>query len=324
MHWKLEHYMPGAQDPEHYLLLEQIADDVYVCSDGILDIEVFGVNEIVPLAEKLEATKNDILQMSFSFTNQWAGKNKAFQILGTYPFGPSSEEYQMWYDLGDGQKYMDQAYAPWNIQAFPTVFWTGELGGHSNFPIYTLDDMVGKTYRMGAGIEQDVLKCVGINPAWFPGEEIYGALDRGVVDIIKWGGFTTNWNMKFHEVASHVYTQGWQKPGMALAIEINKDRWEGLSDKLQRIVRLAIYRMEVHGCRDAVTEAEYYPLWADYGTVMTRLDTPSLQKMKNCADARMVEEADANPLFKEIWESHKAFFPPIRAVNQLKAMPILE
>jgi TRAP-type mannitol/chloroaromatic compound transport system substrate-binding protein len=184
--------------------------------------------------------------------------------------------------------------------------------------------MVGLTYRMGAGIEQDVLKCVGINPAWFPGEEIYGALDRGVVDIIKWGGFTTNWNMKFHEVAAYVYAQGWQKPGMNQAMEINKDRWDGLSEKHKRAIRLAIWRMNYSGFSDLATEAEYYPKWIDYGVTVTRLDTPSLQKMKDCADVRMAEESDANPMFKEIWESHKSFLNPIREVIALKAMPVLK
>jgi len=223
---------------------------------------------------------------------------------------------------------------PWTEihgRGLPSVEYSGvpaaylaELGGHSKFPIYTLDDMVGKIYRMGAGIEQDVLKCVGITPYWCAGEEVYGALDRGVVEIIKWGGFTTNWNMKFHEVAAYVYAQGWQKPGMNQAIEINKDRWDGLSDKLKRILRLAIYRLNYQGVQDLATEAEYYDKWIDYGVTVTRIDDESLQKMKDCADVRMNEISDKNPLFKEIWESQKSMLGPIRKVIALKQMPVLD
>jgi TRAP-type mannitol/chloroaromatic compound transport system substrate-binding protein len=157
-----------------------------------------------------------------------------------------------------------------------------------------------------------------------PGEEIYGAMDRGVVDICKWGGFTTNWNMKFHEVAAYVQARGWQKPGMNEAMEINKDRWDGLSEKHKRLLRLAIWRMNYHGVNDLATEAEYYPLWIDYGVTVTQMSAESLQKMKDCADVRMNEISDKNPLFKEIWESHSSFLGGLRNIIALKAMPVLD
>ncbi|MBA7562666.1 Monocarboxylate 2-oxoacid-binding periplasmic protein [subsurface metagenome] len=244
--------------------------------------------------------------------------------MGTMPFGMSSHEYQLWYSAGDGQKYLDILYEPFNVKCFPATKWLGELGGHSNFPITTLADMQGLIYRMGAGIEQDVLKGVGIEPWWCPGEEVYGALDRGVVDIIKWGGFRDNWAMKFHEVAAYVYVPGWQKPGMNMSMEINLDRWNALPDYQKRIIFMANRTWSWDACNVVALEAEYYEKWVDYGITITRLDDASLQIMYDAAKVAIAEKCDANPLFKEIYENQMTFIKPIREVMALKAMPVLD
>jgi TRAP-type mannitol/chloroaromatic compound transport system substrate-binding protein len=320
----MQHWKSPAADPLLWGYLEGFANDAKVMSQGALDIELYGSAEISPVSEALEAIGTGVLDGGFMYMNQWAGRNSAFEILGTIPFGMDSFEYMMWYAGGNGQKYMDMTYHPHNVQAFPWTSFLSEIGGHSNFPINSLEDMVGKRYRMGAGMAQEILKGVGIDPYWCAGMEIYGALDRGVVDIIKWGGYNSNWGMKFHEVASHIYTPGWQKPGACNAVEINLDRYNELPDYLKHIVQNSVKAAVYADFGYNVTEAEMYQKFVDYGTVMTKLDVASLQKLKDVADTVIAAQCDANPLFKEIYEDQQAFIKPIRACLALKAMPLLD
>lgn len=324
MKWKQQFFMTAGGNPIQWAVLEAFADDVKVMSQGVLDIELYSVNEICPLSEMLDAVGADILQADYAFTNQWAGRDTAFEIVGTIPFGLNCNEYHMWYAVGDGQKYLDKLYHPYNVHALPVIIWLAEIGAHSDFPIETLADMQGKRYRMGAGMAQDILKDAGIDAFWCAGSEIYSSMDRGVIDICKWGGFTTNWHMKFHEVASYVYCPGWQKPGATCAIEMNLDRWNALPNYLKRILEASARGMTYRMANNAASEGIYLEKFKDYGVTITKLDDESLAKLKAISDKVVAEKCAVNPLFKEIYENQLEFIKGYREVAAVNSMPVLD
>ncbi len=321
--WKFQASGTPGMDPYEWGIHQDVVDDIRIMSQGQLDIEMFAVGELVPLSDMLEATGGNVLQMDHAFSNQWAGKNSAFEVLGSYSFGPTHDDWSIWYSAGDGQKYLDILYNPFNIQTFHDNDSFGELGGHSNFPIWSVNDMVGKDYRIGAGTGQDILKELGINAMWTPGEEIYSNLDRGVVDIVKWGNVSSNWGMKMHEIAGYVYWPGWQKPGEVHFFEINKDAYEGLPDHLQKILRVRIMAKEQVNWNRAYLEGEFWNKYIDYGITMTRLPDEELLKIKVVADRILSEVGDANPLFKEIIENQKTFLKSYREWAKFNLVPAL-
>jgi TRAP-type mannitol/chloroaromatic compound transport system substrate-binding protein len=305
--WKYQLSATPGMDPWHWQIHQDVCDDIRIMSQGEFDIEMYAVAELVPLAEMLESTGGDVIQMDHCFSNQWAGKNSAFEVLGSYSFGPTHDAWAVWYSAGDGQKYLDTMYHPFNIQAFPDNDSFGELGGHSDFPIYGVDDMVGKAYRIGAGTGQDILKRLGINAMWCPGEEIYSNLDRGVVDIVKWGNVSSNWGMKMHEIAGYVYWPGWQKPGEVHFFEINKDRYEGLPKHLQKMLRVRIMAKDFVNWQRAAKEGDFWLKYLNYGTQMTKLTDEDLCTIQKVADEVLAEVGQANPMFTEIIQNQKTF-----------------
>ncbi|MBA7592233.1 Monocarboxylate 2-oxoacid-binding periplasmic protein [subsurface metagenome] len=271
----------------------------------------------------LEATGGNIIQMDKCFSNQWAGKNSAFEILGSYSFGPTHDAWSVWYSAGEGQKYLDAMYNPFNIQTFPDNDSFGELGGHSDFPIWGVDDLVGKNYRIGAGTGQDILKKLGVNAMWCAGEEIFTNLDRGVVDIVKWWNTSENWGMKMHEVAGYVYWPGWQKPGEVHFFEINKEQYDALPARLQKILHTRIMAQDFINWQRAADEGKYFQKYLDYGIQMTRLPDSELLKIKIVADEIFAEKGDENPMFKEIMENQKTFLASYQEWAKYNEVPAL-
>jgi TRAP-type mannitol/chloroaromatic compound transport system substrate-binding protein len=294
-------------NPAQWQIRQDMTDDIRLWSDGEFDIETYAVGELVPLSDMLDATGDNVIQMDHCFSNQWAGKNSAFEILGSWSFGPTLDAFRVWYVAGDGQKYLDLIYHPFNVQAFSDCDGFGELGGHSDFPIYSVDDMVGKAYRIGAGTGQDILKNLGINALWTAGEEIYSALDRGVVDICKWGNTASNYAMKFHEIAAYIYWPGWQKPGEVHFFEINLDEWNALPEKYQTMLFQRIRAKDPLNWRTAYDNGVYWGKLIDYGVTMTRLPDEELCKIKRVADDIFAECGDENPMFKEVMENQVSF-----------------
>ncbi len=291
-------------------MFEGMADDLRAMSNGRLDIEVYAVGELVPWSESLEAVGGNVIQMNWTSTNTWAGKNAAFELLGATPFGMSTDEYAMWYYVGDGMKYAELLYTPYNVIAFPTpAAAAGEVGGYSTMPVYSLADMQGKVFRSGAGVAMEVMTRAGINALWTAGEEIYTGLDRGVIDIVKWGGPYDNWGMKFHEVAKYVHGPGWHKPGHNTMIEVNLDpSWNSLPDDIKIMLKYATESFAVnYKYQSGGLQGEYFQKLKDYGVTVTKLPDEDVAVLIKLRNEVMTEMADGDPVFKEIWQNQEAF-----------------
>jgi TRAP-type mannitol/chloroaromatic compound transport system substrate-binding protein len=299
--------------------LEQFCDEVRELTGGTLNIELYAAGEIVPLTDALDAVSQGVLEADVCFTNMWAGKLPAIEFLGAYGFADLSGsclETMMWYAAGDGQKYMDICYDQFGIKCFPLSVAGQEVGGHSSFPITSLDDMVGKRYRMGSGLCQEVAKRVGIDPFWCAVSEGYTALDRGLVDILKMGHIGENWGHGYQEVPTHAFWPGWTKVGDCCTFEINKDAWNALTAQEQKAVQVATqaasWRQIGLDCRDQAVSFQKY---VDYGIIMTKLDNESVIKLMEETKKLVEERCDADPLVKEIHYNRQNFANDWRALG---------
>jgi TRAP-type C4-dicarboxylate transport system substrate-binding protein len=105
-------------------------------------------------------------------------------------------------------------------------------------PIRKIEDFKGYKVR-SSGALAEMLKDLGAVPSMIPGEELYLALQTGVIDGAHWGAAGGALSMKLCEVAKY-YIQ----PDLAMAgtdvIIINKDAFNGLPKDLQAILDKAL------------------------------------------------------------------------------------
>jgi TRAP-type C4-dicarboxylate transport system substrate-binding protein len=77
---------------------------------------------------------------------------------------------------------------------------------------------------------------MGATPVYFPGSELYQALQTGVCDGAHWGGVSAAWEMKFQEVTDYII-----QPNLAMQtlgeVMVNKKTWDGMPEDLQQIIK---------------------------------------------------------------------------------------
>ena len=79
---------------------------------------------------------------------------------------------------------------------------------YSKKPIKTIEDFKGLKVR-STGIVAEVFKKAGATPVFFPGEELYQALQTGVCDAAHWGSTSAGWDMRFQEVTKYIIKPFW-------------------------------------------------------------------------------------------------------------------
>ena len=134
----------------------------------------------------------------------------------------------------------------------------------TNQKLESFDDLKGLKIRAPeiegviAGLEQ-----VGAKPTVIPFNELYGALQQGVVD-----GMATLGNLmisqKFYEVVKHCYQNDW---GIGLDKQmINMSAWDGLGEENQKILVDTFNELEPQDFFRATEEAEIenFAKWREF------------------------------------------------------------
>jgi TRAP-type C4-dicarboxylate transport system substrate-binding protein len=105
---------------------------------------------------------------------------------------------------------------------------------YSRKPIKSLADLQGMKIRAQGVVETDFTKAIGATPVTLSWEEVYPAMQQGVIDGY-WVTHSATFNAKLHEVARHCWNVG--LGGATWSIIANRRTLEGLPDDIETIVR---------------------------------------------------------------------------------------
>lgn len=286
---------------------EKLAEYALKASGGRLNIEVYEARALMGWNETLDAMGAGALEMDRMWPNQWYGRNTAFALLSAWPFGLTDQTTMLWWWGGNGMKYIEQCYEPYGVKAIPFNSTPAEIGPWSKIKYPTLASMKGATYRMGAGPAATAMIEMGINVVSLAAVECYGALDRGTADLMEYGQWQSDWELKFYEIAKYIQMPAWHQTALTGFIEISEMRWDELPEDLQEILTNACYRAGAGYQYDGYAEQlEAMEKILAEGVEVYWLDEADLKTIKDVCWSVMAEEADANPLYKEIWEDQKA------------------
>ena len=98
-------------------------------------------------------------------------------------------------------------------------------------------DLKGLKVR-ATGLIGEMLAAAGATVSYFPGPEIYGALEKGIVDAAVYGPLATQYELGFHEVTKFIAMPPMASEGDEIII--NMDAWNALPDDLKMILQLSI------------------------------------------------------------------------------------
>ena len=290
-------------------------------SGGRLVITHYPAGEIVPAFELFDAVSKGTLEAGCDWPSYWAGKNSAFDLLGSFGFGFTPGDYFIWVYQGGGLELMRELFARYNIHYVPISMTPTESGFRTNKPIRTLDDFKGLTLRAPLTQTMWVLEQLGAKPVKISGGEIYMALKLGTVDGAEFCSPGVDWGMKFQEVTKYWCLPGWHQPSSLLGCMINMDAWKKLPPDLQAIIEEA-------GKASVLWSYAFYEWdsiaavknFEDVGTIVTYLDEPAIRKIEELSMKFAEIEAAKNPDYAKVLNSMMSYLKSFEKVRKVEGI----
>jgi TRAP-type mannitol/chloroaromatic compound transport system substrate-binding protein len=198
-----------------------------------IDITMYNPGSIVGDPEVLPAVGDGIINVAFISTADFDFLDPGFKIMYSMPgVWTDMIEGRTWWDHFGGRELMDAKLAEYNVKLLDTAI-KGSEGIWGTKSMATLEEFEGMTVRMGAGLAMDLMDAIGAKPVDLPAEELYSALDTGVVDAGEFGLLEDNYGIGLQEVTDYAYWPSWHNPMCFDMIAMNMDDWNSLSDSLK-------------------------------------------------------------------------------------------
>jgi TRAP-type mannitol/chloroaromatic compound transport system substrate-binding protein len=280
-------------------VLEKWCADLKVASGGRLVITPMAGGEIMPVMETFDAVSTGTLKMDFSYGPYWIGKlPMAIYASGLPPFTlPTLENYKVLYNELGLMEIIRKAYAKHNI------FFVGAIPSNnavllSKFPLNTAADFKGKKLR-ATGVYAEVVTQAGASAVYFPWGEIYGSLEKGVIDGVIAGPLSSQADSGFHEPTKYLLETP-ITPVDAWSLHVNMDTWKALPKDLQQLlIQSTSYASDIFTASYYVHDVQYRTQLAEKGFKFTKLSEADQLEMRKYSLSVLEKYSEKDPDFAE-------------------------
>jgi TRAP-type mannitol/chloroaromatic compound transport system substrate-binding protein len=225
--WRMQTMWPKSLDTM-YGSAEILARRVGQITEGRFEIRSHSAGELVPPPQVFDAVANGTVEAGHVLSSFFFGKNPAFAFDAGLPFGLNARQQFAWLYDGGGLELMRDVFKPYNIVPIPAGNVGVQMGGWFRKEIKSVADLKGLKFRIG-GFGGTILTKLGAVPQQIPTGEIYGALEKGVIDGAEWIGPYDDEKLGLHKVAKYYYTPGWWEGSAQVTLLVNLKSWEALS-----------------------------------------------------------------------------------------------
>jgi TRAP-type mannitol/chloroaromatic compound transport system substrate-binding protein len=217
---------------------ELVARRVGEITDGKFQIRTFAAGEIVPALQVLDAVQAGTVEMGHTATYYYFGKDPAFALATSVPFGPNTRQSYAWWHFGGGAEAMAPLFKEYGCIALLVGATGCQMGGWFRQEIKSVSDLKGLKFRIG-GMAGLVLAKLGAVPQMIAGPDIYPALEKGTIDGAEWVGPYDDEKLGFNKVARYYYYPGWWEGGTMGMLLINEKKWNELPKSYRAALRAA-------------------------------------------------------------------------------------
>ncbi len=278
---------------------------------GDLKIEVLPAGAVVPAFQLLEAVSKGTLDGGHGVLVYHYGKQTALALWGSGPgFAMDANMLLSWHKYGGGKELLDKLYSSVgaNVVSFPYGPMPTQPLGWFKKPITKVDDLKGIKFRT-VGISIDVFTAMGAAVNALPGGEIVAAMDRGLLDAAEFNNASSDKALGFADVSKVCMLQSYHQNAEQFEIMFNKDKYNGLPDKMKAIIA---YGVEAASHDMSIKAIDRYS--QDYVELQQKdkvrfYKTPDaiLKRQLEIYDDVAKKKSAENPLFKEILQSQIKF-----------------
>jgi TRAP-type mannitol/chloroaromatic compound transport system substrate-binding protein len=282
-------------------------DKIRKMSGGSLDAKFFEPGALVPASQYFDAIGAGSLDAAWSSLGFFTGKEIAFALYSTVPFGPEVGEYLGWMKNGGGQAMMEEVAAKYNIVPIKCAIIAPEASGWFKKEIKTLDDFKGLKMRF-FGLGANVMQKLGVSTQLLQAGEIFQALQLGTIDATEFSMPALDLSLGFHQIAKHYYFPGWHQMASFVHLMVSKPKWDEMSEGQREIVRSACDSTMIQTYADGESKqvAAIKEIQAK-GVQLHYWDKTVLEALRKAWTEVAAEQSAKSPEFKKAWASLQKF-----------------
>lgn len=271
-----------------------------------LTIRSLTAGSVVGGLEVFDAVNQGVIDASHSISSYWMGKEPSAPLFAAIPLGMDALQYLTWYYQKDGMDLWKEMYAKYNFGFVgPCGLNTAEDFLWSHKPIQKLSDFKGLKIRT-VGYWGEIVTKIGARVVTLPGGEVYGALEKKILDAAEFANPSADLVMGLHQVCKYVHVPGIHQPTTITELIINKDSWNKLSPEHQNIVKEAAKAVTVESWTHCIMEdAKALKKFEEGGTKIIKLSPQFIQELKKLADEHYKEKSQKDPFFAKVYNSQQ-------------------
>jgi TRAP-type mannitol/chloroaromatic compound transport system substrate-binding protein len=276
-------------------------------SNGELVLKFREPGELVPGAETVNAVASGKVAAAWAGAGWFAGKDSAFNMFSSVPFGPGIGEYLAWLYRGGGLELSREMFHKYGVHNIPCGIIPPEASGWFRKEIKSVADLKGLRMRF-FGLGATVMQKLGVTTRQLPPGEILAALKSGELDATEFSLPAMDKPLGFDEVAKYYYFPGWHQQATLFDIYVNKKVWDSLSERDRTLIELACGDT----MRETIAEGEAAQWKAmkemqANGVHLKRWPAEILVAYEDAWKQVVAEESAKNPNFKRVFDSYTQF-----------------
>ena len=276
-------------------------------SGGSIDVRFFEPGALVPGSQYFDAVSNGSLDMAYTAAGYFTGKDIAFAMFTTVPFGPDAGEFLAWYEYGGGNQLMWDLHMKYNIVARNCGLISPEASGWFRKEINTLEDFKGLKMRF-FGLGANVMQKLGVATQLLQAGEIFQALQLGTIDATEFSMPTMDLSLGFYQVAKYYYFPGWHQQTSIGQLYISKKKWDEFSDTQKLIIEQACKANMLQELAEG--EALQFGAMKELqakGVIFKKWSPEILKALEVKWQEVVTEESAKSEAFKKVWASYSDF-----------------
>lgn len=170
--------------PAHHLskLLEGFAADVKARSNGTVDVQLFGAEQLAKSPENFPAVARGSFEAGVVVNFQWGNTIPEMSAL-TIPYFFTELDRIKKFATSDARRFLDSKLEARGVKSVMWLYITRQsIVTSGKKPIVQPDDFKGVKIRGLNALTDNALTAVGAAPSAMAGAEVYQALQSGVLD----------------------------------------------------------------------------------------------------------------------------------------------
>lgn len=296
--WTLAHHL--AESSQQHLGYVKLAEDLYEKSNGRIKLNISSGAALGSQRELIEQCNLGTIEFAHSEASLLANYCEEFGLI-CMPFLFADEDQYV--DIANnviGDQLNDILTAKTNLRNVAWIYG-GTRDVYSTKPLTGIESLAGLKIRTPESpVFVQSFQAMGANPTPVAANEMYTAIQQGVVDAME-GSLETGYNFKIYEVAKNCLQTSHILAGVDLVM--NNAVYTALPDDLKAVLNECLADMIVYeGQLVADSNEKYYDLLVSEGVVFTQLSDEERAAAKEMVAGVSDEYIGTNETMRSIYD----------------------